>query len=111
MLALVTRICEEQGRDPSSLGKSIGVFVEMTDEAIVEALGLGVPLRGDPRAIAEAVHEFAQMGVDMLELLPVPFNDESMERLTELVALYRCFAMYSQKALQWDHMRVHVTGY
>lgn len=87
LLDLVSSTCEKQGRDPGSLGKSIGVFVEMTDEALVEAMGMGSPIGGSAEDVVEIIHEFASMGVTMLELLPSPFNEESLERLAEVVEL------------------------
>lgn len=87
MVELVDRTCEDQGRDPTSLGRSIGVFVELTEAEFAEEIGLGVPLRGSPAQVAEHVHRFGEMGVTMLELIPGPFNEESMEKLAELVEI------------------------
>ena len=87
MLALVDRTCEEQGRDPVSLERSIGVFLELTDVRFAEEIGLGVPLRGTPAQVADQVLEFAGMGVTMLELIPGPFNLKSMDRLAELIEI------------------------
>ncbi len=85
LLELVNRTCEEKGRDPASLGRSIGVFLEPTDEEYVESVGLGVPLKGTPQETAENIHEFAEMGVTMLELVPSPFNEATMAYLAEVI--------------------------
>lgn len=87
MMEMVDRTCEEQGRDPQSLGRSIGVFVELTDVRLAEEIGLGVPLRGSPAEVAEQVHTFSEMGVTMLELIPGPFNQESMTKLAEVLEI------------------------
>ena len=87
MIQLVTQTCEDQDRDPASLSKSIGVFVEPTDVHVAESLGLGVPLTGSPAQIAEKVQEFAEMGVNMLELVPFPDNNESVEALNEILRI------------------------
>jgi len=87
MLALVDSVCDQQGRDSATLGKSIGVFVELTEASVVAETGLGVPLRGGPSEMAEAVHRFAEMGVTMLEMIPAPFNDESMDRFAEMIEI------------------------
>lgn len=87
MVRLVDSTCEDQGRDPATLGKSIGVFLELTEESVVEETGLGVPLRGSPAEVAEHIHEFAAVGTTMLELIPAPFNDESMARVAELIQI------------------------
>ena len=81
----VKRTCEEQSRDPESLGKSIGVFLEPGDEGVAEATGLGVPIVGTPSEAAERINESAQMGVTMLELVPVPFAENTMDYMAELV--------------------------
>ena len=36
------RICESIGRDPASIGRSVGVFVEPGDAMVAEGLGFGV---------------------------------------------------------------------
>lgn len=87
MLALVERTCEEQDRDPATLGRSIGVFAELTDDRVVEETGLGVPLRGSPDELAERVHEFASMGVSMLEIIPAPFDARAMDGLGQLIQI------------------------
>jgi alkanesulfonate monooxygenase SsuD/methylene tetrahydromethanopterin reductase-like flavin-dependent oxidoreductase (luciferase family) len=83
----VDRICEEQDRDPASLEKTIGVFVEPTEVRIVEQAVLGVPLSGSPAEIAERIGRFAEMGVTMLELVPFPDTDESADALAEIVQI------------------------
>jgi alkanesulfonate monooxygenase SsuD/methylene tetrahydromethanopterin reductase-like flavin-dependent oxidoreductase (luciferase family) len=85
LIQLVERTCDEQARDPQSLGKSIGVFLEPGQQGIAEGMGLGVPIGGAPSEAAERIHEFAELGVTMLELVLVPFDDGSMAYLAELV--------------------------
>lgn len=87
LVHLVERTCDEQARDPESLGKSIGVFLEPSDQGMAEAIGLGVPIVGPPSEAAERIHEFARMGVSMLELVPVPFNENAMEYMAELIGI------------------------
>jgi alkanesulfonate monooxygenase SsuD/methylene tetrahydromethanopterin reductase-like flavin-dependent oxidoreductase (luciferase family) len=87
MLRLVDQTCVDRGRDPTTLGKSIGVFVEPTSESLVETIGLGVPLRGSPAELAEAAHQFAEMGVTMLEVIPAPYSDEALDRLAEMIEI------------------------
>ena len=85
MLELVDRTCEERGRDPVSLGKSIGVFLESDNQGMAEGIGLGVPISGSPDEVAATVREFADMGVTMLELAPVPFDESTMGYMSELI--------------------------
>jgi alkanesulfonate monooxygenase SsuD/methylene tetrahydromethanopterin reductase-like flavin-dependent oxidoreductase (luciferase family) len=45
MTAQLDQICEGIGRDPASIGRSVGVIVEPGDEKVAEALGFGVAIR------------------------------------------------------------------
>ncbi|MGB7860955.1 MAG: LLM class flavin-dependent oxidoreductase [Acidimicrobiia bacterium] len=87
MIRMVNQTCADQGRDPETLGKSIGVFVEPTGERLVEELGFGLPLRGDAAAIADSIRQFADMGVTMVELVPAPFTGEALETLGEVLQI------------------------
>lgn len=82
---LVDRTCEQQGRDPKSLGRSIGVFLEPDNQGIAEEIGLGVPMTGSPDEAAGTIREYAAMGVTMLELVPVPFGETTMGYMSELI--------------------------
>jgi len=87
MMDTVNEACEEQGRDPSTLGRSVGVFVEPTDVHIGEDLGFGAPLTGSPQEIATQVHRFAEMGFTMLELVVLSNTDESAEVMGEVLQI------------------------
>ena len=87
MMDTVNQTCEDQGRDPATLGRSVGVFVEPTDVHFGEDAGLGVPLTGSPGEIAEQIRAFAEMGFTMLELIPLPDTDESAEALGEVLQI------------------------
>lgn len=87
MVNRVDQICEEQGRDPETLGKSISVFVEATEERIAEDVGMGVPIAGSTNQIAETIHQFSEMGVTMMEIVPFPDNDESAQALGEVLQI------------------------
>ena len=85
LLDLAERTCDEQGRDPESLGKSVGVFLEPSNQGMTEGMGLGDPIVGTPSEVAERIHEFARMGVTMLELAPVPLEESTMGFMAELI--------------------------
>jgi len=85
-LALVDRICEEQGRDPASLRRSVGLVVEPGDAHVSEEVDFGIPLSGSTDRIADAIHRFADMGVDMVEFMPMPNTDATLEALAAVVA-------------------------
>ena len=87
MLRLVDDACEQQERDPATLKRSIGVFVEPTEARFVEEIGLGAPLRGSAGEIAQRVHEFADIGVNMLEMIPSPFNGAVLDVIAEVLEI------------------------
>jgi alkanesulfonate monooxygenase SsuD/methylene tetrahydromethanopterin reductase-like flavin-dependent oxidoreductase (luciferase family) len=86
MIELVNRTCEEQGRDPDTLGKSIGVsFVPEGFEAPAE-WGITEPLTGSPGAVAEQIQGFADLGVTSLELMVWPAGPAAYEKTAEIIA-------------------------
>jgi alkanesulfonate monooxygenase SsuD/methylene tetrahydromethanopterin reductase-like flavin-dependent oxidoreductase (luciferase family) len=85
LLQEVDRVCEEIGRDPRTLGRSIGVVVEPTAEASAAALGLGEPIRGSAQEIAEAIRQFAENGVTQVEIWPWPTGASSIEALAPVI--------------------------
>ena len=80
------RACEEVGRDPSSIGRSMGVFVEPTEVSGGAAAGLGEPIRGSAQKIAEEITELAALGVTQVEIWPWPFTLAAVEALAPVVA-------------------------
>ncbi|HEV3123825.1 MAG TPA: LLM class flavin-dependent oxidoreductase [Candidatus Dormibacteraeota bacterium] len=86
LLDEVTRACDEVGRDPASIGRSVGVFVEPTEATGAAASGVGEPIRGSAQKIAEAIAEFAAAGVTQVEMWPWPFSLNTVEALAPIVA-------------------------
>ena len=85
---LVDRTCEEQGRDPASLGRSIGVIVDfLGDGSGAETFDLGVALAGEPGQIADAVRGLAAVGATSVEFMPFPASLAAVERAGEVLAL------------------------
>ena len=87
VLAQLDATCADLGRDPASLGRSIGVIVEPLDEHDAEALGLGVPIAGSAEEIAATVRQFAAMGVTRVELMAWPNTPASLEALAPVLQL------------------------
>ena len=87
MLERLDEACEAVGRDPDSIGKSIGVFVEPGNEPSAEEAGWGIPISGTPAEIAEAAARFAEMGVTRLEFMVWPGTDESFDAVEEALVL------------------------
>lgn len=85
LIELVDRTCEQQARDPASLGRSIGIFLEPNDQGLAEGIGLGVPMTGSVEEAAAAIQRFAEMGVTMVEIAPVPFDGQTMDYLARLI--------------------------
>ena len=75
------------GRDPATLGRSIGVFVEPTDEHGAEETGFGVPITGSAAEIAETVARFGEMGVTRVELILWPGTEASLEAVEPAIRL------------------------
>lgn len=86
MIEQLDRICEGVGRDPATLGRSLGVFVEPGDAKRAEADDLGVAISGSNAQIAETLASFAEVGVTRVEIVPYPHTIETLERLAPVMA-------------------------
>lgn len=87
MLRQVEEACDDVGRDPATLGRSMGVWVEPTAEHSVEANGFGVPITGSPAEIAETVAQFAEIGATRVELMLWPNTQESLDAVEKAIGL------------------------
>jgi alkanesulfonate monooxygenase SsuD/methylene tetrahydromethanopterin reductase-like flavin-dependent oxidoreductase (luciferase family) len=87
MLDRLEEACVDADRDPATLGRSIGVFVEPTDDHSAEATGLGVPITGSAAEIAETLARFGEIGVTRVELVPWPGTEESLEAIGPVIEL------------------------
>jgi alkanesulfonate monooxygenase SsuD/methylene tetrahydromethanopterin reductase-like flavin-dependent oxidoreductase (luciferase family) len=86
-LAQLDAECAEQGRDPASIGRSIGVIVEALDWHDAEEVGLGVPLAGSAEEIASRLRTFAEMGVTRVELMLWPASPAALEAVAPVLKL------------------------
>ena len=87
VIALADATCAEQGRDPASLGRSIGVIVEPLDVHEAEEIGLGVPIAGSPEEIATRLRTFPEMGVTRIELFLWPNTPASLEAVAPVLQM------------------------
>lgn len=87
MLARLDDACSSVARDPQTLGRSIGVFVEPTDEHTAEATGFGVPITGSPEEIAETIARFEEIGATRVELILWPGTEQSVEAIAPTMRL------------------------
>jgi alkanesulfonate monooxygenase SsuD/methylene tetrahydromethanopterin reductase-like flavin-dependent oxidoreductase (luciferase family) len=73
--------CEAIGRDPATIGRSAGIFVEPTDATGTEAVGLGVPVRGPAEQVADAIRAFSAVGVTQVECMLWPPTIATLEAM------------------------------
>ncbi len=85
MLKQLDEACAEVSRDTASLGRSIGVVVEPDAEGASEAAGFGVPISGSADEIADTLSRFEQLGVDGVELILWPGNEETLAAIESAI--------------------------
>jgi alkanesulfonate monooxygenase SsuD/methylene tetrahydromethanopterin reductase-like flavin-dependent oxidoreductase (luciferase family) len=73
--------CAEIGRDPASIGRSAGVVVEPTAATGSEAIGFGVPVRGSPTQVADALLAFTEVGITQVECMLWPTDVATLEAM------------------------------
>jgi hypothetical protein len=81
MTGQLDRICANAGRDPRSIGRSVGVFVEPDSSGMAERLGLGLPITGSVGQIIDTIGGFADVGVTRVEIHPLPHTMDALEKL------------------------------
>jgi alkanesulfonate monooxygenase SsuD/methylene tetrahydromethanopterin reductase-like flavin-dependent oxidoreductase (luciferase family) len=86
MTEQLDRICDGIGRDPTSIGRSVGVIVEPGDANQAEAIGFGVAITGSADQITETIASFADVGVARVELFPYPNTIDTVEQLAPVMA-------------------------
>ena len=79
--------CAEIGRDPSSIGRSVGIIVEPTTATGSEAIGFGVPVRGSPSQVADALQAFTEVGVTQVECMLWPTDMATLEAMGPVLEL------------------------
>lgn len=89
MIDLVHRTCDEQGRDPATLGASIGIGVVAPGSEIGPVWKDSNPLMGSTEQIAEKLLKFHQMGFTSVELTMDGDPVEALPALGEVVALVK----------------------
>ncbi len=85
MLHMVDRACEAEGRDPKTIGRSIGVDLVPGGFTAPEELGVTDPLTGSAEQIAETVQSFADLGVTSLEFMVWPNTAEAVGAAGEVL--------------------------
>jgi probable F420-dependent oxidoreductase len=91
-LASIEAACGQVGRDPATVGVTalIGLWFPGLQE---EKPGFfDKPLTGTVEEIAAAMRGYAELGVRHIIVQCVPFNEQSLQQLTEAFRLYRGLA-------------------
>jgi alkanesulfonate monooxygenase SsuD/methylene tetrahydromethanopterin reductase-like flavin-dependent oxidoreductase (luciferase family) len=86
MTGELDRICEGIGRDPTTIGRSVGAFVEPGDARSAEATGFGVAITGSIDQITETIGRFSAVGVTRVEVIPWPPSIDTVEQLGPVFA-------------------------
>jgi alkanesulfonate monooxygenase SsuD/methylene tetrahydromethanopterin reductase-like flavin-dependent oxidoreductase (luciferase family) len=76
------QICAEIGRDPATVGRSVGVVVNPLQPAGWKAGAIS----GTPHEIADAIRAFRDAGFTRVEMMPSPGTPEAFEALGEVLA-------------------------
>lgn len=82
-LASLEAICVEQGRDPATIGRSVGVYVNPTEPAGARANVLS----GSAEQIADVVRSFRDAGFSQVELMPSLGTVAALEALVPVLEL------------------------
>lgn len=85
MMNLVDSSCEKAGRDPATLGRSVGIEVWPSDLGLPAPAMASNPLTKSTEECAATLREFAEMGFDRVELF-LPSNDpQAIEAFAPLI--------------------------
>jgi probable F420-dependent oxidoreductase len=88
-LAKIAAACQQAGRDPATLGVTAFIGLWFPDLRPDRPRAFENLLTGTPPEIAAAMRGYAELGVPHIMFQCVPFNEESLRRLTEALQLYR----------------------
>lgn len=87
-LAAMSRALAEEGRDPAELTRTIGMLVYDPDAPPPEAEeDEDTAFSGTRDDLAEAIDEYAALGVDHLILLLQPLTEASIDRVAMALAI------------------------
>lgn len=89
MMGRFSQACEDAGRDPSEMGKSVGVFIDVEGSGQAEETGFGKAISGSPDEIAAEFRALADLGFDRIEAVPYPCTLASVEAVGAAVAAFR----------------------
>ena len=82
-IASLEAACEELGRDPASIGRSVGVWARPLEPAGARPGALS----GPPEQIADTIRSFRGVGFTQVELMYLPGTMEALELLAPVVEM------------------------
>lgn len=85
-LAALQAACLEIGRDPATIGRSAGIFVEPTD-ITGAAEAMAAPLQGSAEKIADGLRAFGEGGFTQVEILLWPRTLGALEAMAPVLDL------------------------
>src|SRR4029079_13484419 len=77
-LVALTDALENEGRDPGTMAKTVGMVVR---DPGVDALAEENEFAGSVEELADAIEAYAQLGIDHLIVLLQPMTEPSLDRL------------------------------
>jgi alkanesulfonate monooxygenase SsuD/methylene tetrahydromethanopterin reductase-like flavin-dependent oxidoreductase (luciferase family) len=84
--AALEAACLEIGRDPASIGRSAGIFVEPTD-ITGAAEAMAIPVRGSAEEMADGLRAFRAGGSTQIEILLWPRTLAALEAMAPVLEL------------------------
>jgi probable F420-dependent oxidoreductase len=88
-MSKIEAACDAVGRDPATLGFTAFVCPWFPELQPQKPGFLDKPLTGTPREMADALHGYAERGVQHAMFQCIPYTRQSVQLLTEAVQLYR----------------------
>jgi alkanesulfonate monooxygenase SsuD/methylene tetrahydromethanopterin reductase-like flavin-dependent oxidoreductase (luciferase family) len=89
MVKQLNDICEVAGRDPASLGRSIGIAVAAPGKEPSGWLGGEGTVQGSAEQIIDTFGRFAEMGCSRLEVMAAGGQEETIEGLSPVVEAFK----------------------
>ena len=89
MLKAVNRVCEEVGRDPATLERSVGVLAAAPNVDPPDWAAGFDPIRGSVNEIVDALWRFESMGCTRVELMAAGDQDETIDGLAPVVEAFK----------------------
>jgi probable F420-dependent oxidoreductase len=88
LTAALDAACEAAGRDPKSIGRTIGIMVDQrTGPERGSKVGNAEPLAGEPEEIAEGLRQFAALGISQILVVPTVQGVAGVEAFAPVLEL------------------------